>query len=176
MGEQFQKLGLFGEFSTPSENTARSLLPGLETKVTRCECASKRSGPRAARTNSQSRPGRGGLMDAEFVAQVMCLENGWRAEHVARTGTWPNRPGSPGSGEVDRQLSACWRRVEGILRRWSSKGKPCCPPIPPYYRVSVRCGFASPEECPGGLESMAQADTRSLFAGVWLRAGLESRL
>ena len=38
------------------------------------------------------------------------------------------------------------RRVEGILRRWSYEGESVLPDDPaPYYRVSVRCGFASPE-------------------------------
>jgi glutamine synthetase adenylyltransferase len=38
------------------------------------------------------------------------------------------------------------RRVEGILRRWSYEGETVLPVDPaPYYRVSVRCGFESPE-------------------------------
>ena len=39
------------------------------------------------------------------------------------------------------------RRVEGILRRWSYEGETVLPDDPaPYYRVSVRCGFASSED------------------------------
>ncbi len=38
------------------------------------------------------------------------------------------------------------RRLEGILRRWSYEGETVLPDDPaPYYRVSVRCGFATPE-------------------------------
>ena len=38
------------------------------------------------------------------------------------------------------------RRVEGILRRWSYEGETVLPDDPaPYYRVSVRCGFSTPE-------------------------------
>ena len=38
------------------------------------------------------------------------------------------------------------RRVEGILRRWSYEGETVLPDDPaPYYRVSVRCGFQTPE-------------------------------
>ena len=38
------------------------------------------------------------------------------------------------------------RRVEGILRRWSYEGETVLPDDPaPYYRVSVRCGFETPE-------------------------------
>jgi glutamine synthetase adenylyltransferase len=39
------------------------------------------------------------------------------------------------------------RRLEGILRRWSYEGEIVLPDeSEPYYRVSVRCGFATPEE------------------------------
>ena len=91
--------------------------------------------------------GRGGLMDAEFVAQALCLAHGWRdantlsaLEHARDTGALP---------DADkliihyRQL----RRVEGILRRWSYEGETVLPDdAPAYYRVSVRCGFAEPED------------------------------
>jgi glutamine synthetase adenylyltransferase len=36
------------------------------------------------------------------------------------------------------------RRVESILRRWSYEGETVLPDDPaPYYRVAVRCGFAT---------------------------------
>jgi hypothetical protein len=36
---------------------------------------------------------------------------------------------------------------EGILRRWSYEGEVMLPDDPaPFYRVSVRCGYSSPEE------------------------------
>ena len=38
------------------------------------------------------------------------------------------------------------RRIEAILRRWSYEGETVLPDEPaPYYRVSIRCGFESPE-------------------------------
>jgi hypothetical protein len=37
--------------------------------------------------------------------------------------------------------------VEGVLRRWSYEGETVLPDEPePFYRVSVRCGFATPQE------------------------------
>jgi [glutamine synthetase] adenylyltransferase / [glutamine synthetase]-adenylyl-L-tyrosine phosphorylase len=91
--------------------------------------------------------GKGGLMDAEFIAQALCLENGW---HEANTMHALERgrdagvlPDAAKLIENYRQL----RRVEGILRRWSYEGETVLPDDPePYYRVSVRCGFATPEE------------------------------
>ena len=44
------------------------------------------------------------------------------------------------------RTTASLRRVEGILRRWSYEGETVLPDDPaPYYRVSVRCGFPTPE-------------------------------
>ena len=91
--------------------------------------------------------GQGGLMDAEFVAQTLCLENGWQIastlgalERGRDTGVLP---------DADKLIKNYreLRRVEGILRRWSYEGETVLPDDPaPYYRVSVRCGFETPEK------------------------------
>ena len=91
--------------------------------------------------------GAGGLMDAEFIAQALCLEQGWHEASTLRAlqrgrdaGVLPD---ADPLIESYRQL----RRVEGILRRWSYEGEVVLPDDPaPYTRVSVRCGFARPEE------------------------------
>ena len=90
--------------------------------------------------------GKGGLMDAEFIAQTLCLEQGWQEANTLRvlergrgTGVLP---------EADRLIENYRqvRRLEGILRRWSYEGETVLPDDPaPYYRVSVRCGFGTPE-------------------------------
>ncbi|HWD91158.1 MAG TPA: bifunctional [glutamate--ammonia ligase]-adenylyl-L-tyrosine phosphorylase/[glutamate--ammonia-ligase] adenylyltransferase [Verrucomicrobiae bacterium] len=91
--------------------------------------------------------GRGGLVDAEFIAQALCLENGWHEANTLRALERGREagvlPGAEKLIENYRQL----RRVEGILRRWSYEGETVLPDDPePYHRVSVRCGFATPEE------------------------------
>jgi len=91
--------------------------------------------------------GRGGFMDAEFIAQALCLGNGWQEANTLRalergrtTGVLPD---ADKLIENYRRL----RRVEGILRRWSYEGETVLPDdAPAFYRVSVRCGFATPEE------------------------------
>ncbi len=88
--------------------------------------------------------GSGGLMDAEFAAQTLCLGNGWQEANTLRalergraTGALP---GAKSLIENYRRL----RRLEGILRRWSYEGETVLPDDPaPYYRVAVRCGFAT---------------------------------
>ncbi|HZT21922.1 MAG TPA: hypothetical protein VFB55_03340 [Verrucomicrobiae bacterium] len=91
--------------------------------------------------------GRGGLMDAEFIAQTLCLENGWREPNTLRALERGRQakvlPEAERLIENYRQL----RRVEGILRRWSYEGETVLPDdAPAFYRVAVRCGFATPEE------------------------------
>jgi [glutamine synthetase] adenylyltransferase / [glutamine synthetase]-adenylyl-L-tyrosine phosphorylase len=92
--------------------------------------------------------GNGGVMDAEFIAQAMCLEHGWREPNtlvaLQRIRGDKILPTVDADKLLDnyRQL----RRLESILRRWSFEGEALLPAEPaPYYRVSVRCGFESPE-------------------------------
>jgi glutamate-ammonia-ligase adenylyltransferase len=92
--------------------------------------------------------GTGGVMDAEFIAQAMCLEHGWREPNtlcaLQRIRGDKILPAADADKLLDnyRQL----RRLESILRRWSFEGEAVLPADPaPYYRVSVRCGFDSPE-------------------------------
>ena len=56
------------------------------------------------------------------------------------------------------------RRLEGILRRWSYEGETVLPDdSAPYYRVSVRCGFVTPEAFREAL-----ADWRRAIREVYL--------
>jgi glutamate-ammonia-ligase adenylyltransferase len=91
--------------------------------------------------------GKGGLMDAEFIAQALCLENGWQEANTLRA-LERGREAKvlPDADKLLENYRHLWR-VEGILRRWSYEGETVLPDDPaPYYRVSVRCGFATPEE------------------------------
>ena len=96
-------------------------------------------------------------MDAEFIAQALCLEHGWHEPNTLRAlergrdaGTLP---------DADKLISGYreLRRLEGILRRWSYEGETVLPDEPePFFRVSVRCGFATPEEFRKALASWRQ--------------------
>jgi len=104
--------------------------------------------------------GRGGVMDAEFIAQAMCLEHGWREPNtlcaLQRIRGDKVLPAADADKLLDnyRQL----RRLESILRRWSFEGEAVLPADPaPFYRVSVRCGFESPEAFRGALTRWRKA-------------------
>ncbi len=102
--------------------------------------------------------GRGGLMDAEFIAQTLCLENGWHEPNTLRALERGREAGI--LPDADKLLDAYrhLRLVEGILRRWSYEGEIVLPDDPaPYYRVSVRCGFATPEEFRNALAKWRKA-------------------
>jgi glutamate-ammonia-ligase adenylyltransferase len=111
--------------------------------------------------------GKGGFMDAEFIAQVLCLENGWQEANTLRV---LERARANGVLPDADKLIANYlrlRRVEGILRRWSYEGETVLPDDPaPYYRVSVRCGFATPEEFRKALAQWRKA-IREVYAKVF---------
>jgi glutamine synthetase adenylyltransferase len=131
--------------------------------------------------------GRGGFMDAEFIAQALCLENGWQEANTLRAlergrdavGVQPSGWIS-GRSTLKRELQLTrayfdklienyrrLRRVEGILRRWSYEGETVLPDdAPAYYRVSVRCGFASPEDFRKALAGWRGA-IREVYAKVF---------
>ena len=90
--------------------------------------------------------GAGGLMDAEFIAQALCLEHGWHEPNSLRALERGKQAGV--LPLVDKLIDSYrrLRRVEGILRRWSYEGETTLPDEPaPFCRVSVRCGFDEPE-------------------------------
>ncbi|MGA2279055.1 MAG: bifunctional [glutamate--ammonia ligase]-adenylyl-L-tyrosine phosphorylase/[glutamate--ammonia-ligase] adenylyltransferase [Verrucomicrobiota bacterium] len=166
LGEKFQ--GMVARLTDFSKVAQASRLPKMKSKQSRRDaCATlplcytpdwkKQIHQMRLRVEKERTPrgqddlaiktGRGGLMDAEFIAQALCLENGWQEantlhalERARDTGVLPD---AEKLLENYRKL----RRIEGILRRWSYEGETVLPDDPaPYYRVSVRCGFASPEE------------------------------
>jgi glutamate-ammonia-ligase adenylyltransferase len=113
--------------------------------------------------------GKGGLMDAEFIAQTLCLENGWQEANTMRALERGRDTGVLSEAakliENYRQL----RRLEGILRRWSYEGETVLPDEPePYYRVSVRCGFGTPEEFQEALAGWRKA-VREVYQRVFTK-------
>ena len=109
--------------------------------------------------------GKGGLMDAEFIAQAICLEQGWQEANTLRTLERGRAAGL--LPEADKLILNYrhLRRLEGILRRWSYEGETVLPDDPaPYYRVSVRCGFATP-----GAFREALTGWRRAIRDVYLR-------
>jgi glutamate-ammonia-ligase adenylyltransferase len=111
--------------------------------------------------------GKGGLMDAEFIAQALCLENGWPEANTLRALERARDAGVLPDADKLLENYRKLRRVEGILRRWSYEGETVLPDDPaPYYRVSVRCGFATPEEFGKALAKWRKA-IREVYSKVF---------
>jgi [glutamine synthetase] adenylyltransferase / [glutamine synthetase]-adenylyl-L-tyrosine phosphorylase len=102
--------------------------------------------------------GTGGLIDAEFVAQALCLEHGWQEANTLRALERGRAAGVLPLADTLIENYRRLRRLEGILRRWSYEGETVLPTDPaPYYRVSVRCGFESPETFRNALAGWRRA-------------------
>ncbi len=147
VGENFLKLAAeLADFSN-RQSFGRKQFKDWKGQINHMRMRIEKERTPAGQDDLAIKTGKGGLMDAEFIAQTLCMENGWhepntlRALERARDGKI--LPGGEKLVENYRQL----RRVEAILRRWSDQGETVLPDdAPAFYRVSVRCGFNTPEE------------------------------
>ena len=113
--------------------------------------------------------GVGGLMDAEFAAQVMCLANGWQLPNTmaALVCARDTKAMDPAVSEPLIENYRLLRRIEAILRRWSFAGETVLPQDEaPFYRVAVRCGFRGAEDFRQALGKYRQA-IRTAFQAVF---------
>jgi glutamate-ammonia-ligase adenylyltransferase len=185
LGEKFQKLAAtLTDFSqagqasslSPSQRKRKNrdrleacpTLPDWKKQIHQMRMRIEKERTPQGRDDLAIKTGKGGLMDAEFIAQALCLENGWqeantlRALERARAAVGVQSLDCvPAKSTLKRELQPLTRgdfekllenyrhlrRVEGILRRWSYEGETVLPDdAAAFYRVSVRCGFSTPEE------------------------------
>ncbi|MGA2657524.1 MAG: bifunctional [glutamate--ammonia ligase]-adenylyl-L-tyrosine phosphorylase/[glutamate--ammonia-ligase] adenylyltransferase [Verrucomicrobiota bacterium] len=146
LGVQFQQLAAaLSNFKEPSLPVA-AFKPGWKQSIHRMRLRIEKERTPPGKDPLAIKTGRGGLVDAEFIAQTLCLENGWQQANTVLALERGRSAGAlPDAGiliESYRRL----RRVEGILRRWSCEGETVLPDDPAaYYRVAVRCGFPTSE-------------------------------
>lgn len=146
VGRAFQALaGRLANFKTPDLPLV-AFTPDWKARIHSMRLRIEKERTPAGKEDLAIKTGLGGLIDAEFVAQALCMEQGWQEANtlaaLERGRSLGCLRGLPHLIDHYRRL----RRVEGILRRWSYEGETVLPDDPaPYYRVSVRCGFESPE-------------------------------
>jgi glutamate-ammonia-ligase adenylyltransferase len=146
LGERFQALaGKLANFRQPSLPLT-AFAPDWKRQIHRMRTRIEKERTPVGKDSLAIKTGSGGLVDAEFVAQTVCLEQGWQEPNTLRALERARDTGLLPDAELLVENYRRLRRVEGILRRWSYEGETALPDDPaPYYRVSVRCGFATPE-------------------------------
>ena len=146
LGARFQALAAaLTNFRTPALPLA-AYAPDWKQKIHQMRMRIERERTPAGKDGLAIKTGKGGLMNAEFVAQTLCLENGWQEANTVRALERGRTAGVLPDADKLMENYRHLRRVEGILRRWSYEGETVLPDDPaPYYRVSVRCGFPTPE-------------------------------
>jgi len=147
LGEKFQELvAPLVNFSKPARPLA-AFKPDWKKQIHEMRLRVEKGRTPRGQDDLAIKTGKGGLMDAEFIAQALCLEHGWREANTLRALERARDAGVLPHADRLIENYRRLRRVEGVLRRWSYEGETVLPDEPaPYYRVSVRCGHATPEK------------------------------
>jgi glutamate-ammonia-ligase adenylyltransferase len=152
LGQKFQELAaVLTNFKHPAKPLA-AFQPNWKQEIARMRLRIEKERTPAGKAHLAIKTGPGGLMDAEFVAQALCLAHGWHEPNTMRALERARKANALPQAQKLIDNYRRLRRVEGILRRWSYEGETVLPDDPaPYYRVSVRCGFETPEAFGGAL-------------------------
>jgi glutamate-ammonia-ligase adenylyltransferase len=146
VGQRFQALaGELTDFRNPGA-AAAGRDPNWKQEIAKMRLRIERERTPAGQETLAIKTGAGGLVDAEFIAQALCLAQGWREPNTLRALELARQQGVLPKDQADSLITNYrrLRRVESILRRWSYVGETTLPDDPaPLYRVSVRCGFTN---------------------------------
>ena len=149
VGNDYQRLAAtLTNFARPSLPLA-AFSPNWKVEIARMRQRIEKERTPAGKQTLAIKTGAGGLIDAEFIGQVMALANGWQEANtlgaLRRAVETAALPQSEGEKLIENYRKL--RRIEGILRRWSFEGETVLPQNPaPLYRVAVRCGFSTAED------------------------------
>lgn len=149
VGKQFIELARnLTNFKKPPGRLA-AYAPDWKTQIARMRQRIEKERTPAGKEALAFKTAAGGLVGAEFIAQTLCMEHGiFQPNTLAALQTVADR-GLLSSPDAQALIDSfrSLRRVEIILRRWSYAGESELPDDPePFFRVSVRCGFASADE------------------------------
>jgi len=149
LGGKFQLLaGQLTNFKAIQPGALRCFAPDWKQQIARMRERIEKERTPPGQDALAFKTGAGGVMDAEFIAQALCLGEGWQEPNtlcaLQRIRGEKVLPVEEADKLLDnyRQL----RRLENVLRRWSFEGEALLPVDPAaYYRVAVRCGFQTAE-------------------------------
>ena len=165
IGEQFQKLAYeLANFSDPKQ---RRRFKNWKAQIHDMRLRIEKERTPQGKDDLAIKTGKGGLMDCEFIAQCLCLEHGWHVPNTLRALERAQKNNVLPDAENLIENYVQLRRVEAILRRWSDEGEALLPDdAPAFYRVSVRCGFDSPEAFRAALDKWRKG-IRSVYSKVF---------
>jgi glutamate-ammonia-ligase adenylyltransferase len=167
IGEQFQKLAAtLTNFSEPSPPLA-AYRPEWKEEIARMRTRIEKERTPPGKNNLAIKTGTGGFVDAEFIAQTLCMAHGWQEPNTLRALKLARDQNALPGAEADLLIENYRRllRVEGILRRWSFAGEAVLPDDPaPLYRVAVRCGLGD-----AATFMKAVDEWRAAIRGVYAR-------
>ena len=149
VGSQFVELAArLANFQQPALPLA-AYTPQWQAEILKMRSRIEKERTPAGQEHLAIKTGAGGLIDAEFQAQMLCMAQGWHEPNTQRALERGRDgrvfPGADATVLLDNYGNL--RRIEGILRRWSFAGETLLPDEPaPLYRVAIRCGFQSTEE------------------------------
>ncbi|HVR37003.1 MAG TPA: hypothetical protein VMS21_14250, partial [Methylomirabilota bacterium] len=159
-GRAFEKLAArLTNFSKPSRPLAAFTGDWMAQIARMRERIEKERTP-AGKDHLAIKTGCGGLIDAEFVAQAMCLRHGWQEANTLRALERLRGSDHLSDRNADQLITSYRkiRRIEGILRRWSFVGETVLPDDPaPLHRVALRCGFEGTDSFMKALGASRQA-------------------
>lgn len=165
IGEKFLKLARdLTDFSNPRR---RSGFKKWKAEIHHMRLRVEKERTPQGKDDLAIKTGNGGLMDCEFIAQMLCLENGWHEPNTLRALECARQNNVLPDADKLIENYIQLRRVEAILRRWSDEGEALLPDdAPAFYRVSVRCGFDSPEAFRAALTKWRKG-IRSIYLKVF---------
>jgi glutamate-ammonia-ligase adenylyltransferase len=165
IGEKFEKLAR--NLTDFSDARQRRRFKNWKTEIDHMRLRVEKERTLPGKDDLAIKTGNGGLMDCEFIAQSLCLENGWHEPNTLRALERARQNQVlPEAGKLIENYVQL-RRVEAILRRWSDEGEALLPDdAPAFYRVSVRCGFDTPEAFRAALEKWRK-NIRSVYSKVF---------
>jgi [glutamine synthetase] adenylyltransferase / [glutamine synthetase]-adenylyl-L-tyrosine phosphorylase len=167
IGRKFMALaGELADFKTARQPVA-ARTPGWRQGIAKMRHRIETERVPAGRQHLAFKTGAGGLMDAEFIAQTLCLEQGWHEPNTLRALRRAQAEGKlsePGVSTLITNYRRLWR-IECVLRRWSYLGESELPAeAAPQRRVAIRCGYEDAEAL-----LAAVAACRGAIRGVYSR-------
>jgi len=145
VGRRFQEMAAtLANFRRPSQPLA-AYRADWKAEVSRMRLRIEKERTPAGQRDLAFKTGTGGLMDAEFVAQALCLERGWHEANTLKCLKRAQDESAIPAADAVRLIEGYrnLQRLENILRRWSLAGESVLPTDPaPLYRVAVRCGYS----------------------------------